>query len=174
LTPGGSDTGSDGVGIVGNMNGRIDALGAQDAGEFVGQSHAFDLGEVWRVFDDALSRDAGDRDANSVDAAFSDHGEDFAGEDFNEFANRESIERVDFIDVLGIANCLSHEAHIFEPAGNNVFSNDDADCGSHFALRAEKACADKNFTVKKDARAPEFSKLVIVIPPGSGAGGRVR
>ena len=77
-------------------------------------------------------------------APFADHGQDFAGEDFDEFADGESVERVDFVGVLGIANGLSNEAHIFEPAGNNVFGNDNADCGSHFALPGEKACTDRN------------------------------
>ena len=69
-------------------------------------------------------------------------GQDFAGEDFDEFADGESVERVDLVGVLGIAHGLSDEAHIFEPAGNNVFSYDNADCGSHFALRGDLSSRD--------------------------------
>ncbi len=85
------------------------------------------------------------------------HGQDFSGEDLNELGYRESVERIDLIDVLGVADSFSCQAHIFEPAGNDVFRNDNTDCGSHFALHGEKACTDRNAKgVSCDARAGAF------------------
>ena len=139
LAAGGGDTGRDGIGIVGDVHGRIDTFGREHAGEFFGQTHALDLGEIRRVFNDAVADDAGDGDADRVDVAFADDGHDFAGEDFNELADGESAERVDLVGVLGIAHGFSCKAHILEPAGNNMFCNDNADCGSHFALRGDHA-----------------------------------
>ena len=121
-----------------------------------------------------MAGDTGNGDADRVDIAFANDGNDFAGEDFNELAHGKSAERVGLVDVLGIAHGFSCEAHILEPAGNNVFRNDNANCGSHFALHGEKACIGKKLPVVKRECSPGSLKLVMVIPPGSGAGGRVR
>ena len=40
--------------------------GGQGAGEIVGQAHAFDLGQIGRVLDDAVADDAGNGDADGV------------------------------------------------------------------------------------------------------------
>ena len=71
--------------------GALTPLARQDAGQLFGQAHALDLGEIRRVFDDAVTNDAGNGDADRIDVALADYGQDFACEDFHEFAHGESV-----------------------------------------------------------------------------------
>ena len=95
---GGGDAGGDGVGVVGGVDGSVDAAGGECFGEIVGQAHAFDLGEIGRVFNDAVADDAGDGDADGVERAGIVLGEegDLAGEHLDEFAGGQGCERVGF------------------------------------------------------------------------------
>ena len=77
-------------------------LARQYSREFLGEAHALDLGEIGRVFDDAMADDAGDGDADRVDGRrLADDGNDFAGEDLDEFAARGVRECVDFVAFRG-------------------------------------------------------------------------
>src|SRR5579859_6715300 len=66
LAAGGGYTGGDSICIVGDVDGGVDALVGEYAGEFIAEVHALELGEIGRVFDDAVAHDAWDGDANGV------------------------------------------------------------------------------------------------------------
>ena len=142
LAAGGGDAGGDGVGVVGDVDGRRDTSAARTRVSSSARRMPLiwvRLGESsttpWRMTPGTATPMASTSPLPTTD-------NDFAGEDFNEFADGESVERIDLVGVLGIAHGLSNKAHIFEPAGNNVFSYYNADCGSHFALRGDLSSRD--------------------------------
>ena len=55
-------TRGDGIGVVQDVNGRLDALSRQHLSQSVGQTDAFDLLQVGRIFDDAIANNAGNGD----------------------------------------------------------------------------------------------------------------
>src|SRR5450631_984897 len=65
----GCNSSGDCVGIVGNVDRSDDAVGCEFPGQLFGHAHSLDLGQVWRVFDNAVANDAGNGDTDCVQRA---------------------------------------------------------------------------------------------------------
>ena len=109
--------------------------------QFVGQAHAFDLGQIGRVFNHAVADDAGYGDADGVHGTFSVGGQrrDLLGQHLHQFAAGHGRQRVHLVLRFGIAQQLAGEPLILKPAGHDVFGHYDADGGSHCDLHGKNA-----------------------------------
>ena len=136
---GGGYARGDGVGVVGYVDRRGDAAGIEFPGQVMGELHSLDLGQVRRIFDNAVANDAGYRDADGVQRAgigFCQES-DLGGQNMDQLGWREGGKCVRLGGVGGIAQRLCGDAMILKAAGHDVIGHHDADCCGHEkALRA--------------------------------------
>ena len=142
LAAGGGDSGGDGVRVIGDVHGRVDALGCKRPGQLVGQAHAFDLRQIGRVFNDAEANDAGDGDTDRVDRLRLplDKRLNFTGQQIAQLAAGDGAQCVQFVAVGGIADGRAGQPLVFQPSGYDVLGNYDADGGGHSNSPCCSAC----------------------------------
>ncbi len=136
----GGKAGGDGVSVVEDVEGGVDAVAGDDGGERLSHALTLDLGEVGRVFHDAVANDAGDGDADCEDGVMAGGGEldDEVGDEVVELVGGQADEGFRVVWVFGKAEDFACEFLLAdgagETAGDDVFGDDDSDGVGHGRL----------------------------------------